>query len=732
MISSILATFFVFLTTAPIITAEIVMNNIAGTNIYASGDDGVIATAASVKYPYGIYCTTSGDIYFADSDDHRIRKIDAISNILSTFAGTGSYEYNGDNIQASSASLWYPTYVIIDETNSIMYLSEVARVRKVSMSTGIINTLLGSGSATCSLNSVAATSAGVYSARQISLSTDASFYVAIFACQQVVKVSNGIVYTIAGTGSYSYNGDNIAATSASLMGPLGVWVTTGGQILISEMYGQRIRSVSTSGIITTLVGVGVDGLSNYVTVPNNVALTSTSLYSVKGIYIDTNSNLYIQSAYVVLKISLSTNTITTIAGTTASGYNGDGLAATSTTLTGGRAVWGDTLGVIYVTDGGNSLVRIIYDNSPTSAPTSQPSISPAVIMHNIAGTTIYASGDDGLIATAASIMAPYGVYCTTSGDVYFGDSTDHKIRKISATSNIISTFTGLGSSGYNGDGIQATSAYIDAPTFVFIDETNGILYLSEVYRVRKVLLSTGIINTMLGSGSSTCSLNSVSATSAGLNSARQVYATTDASIYVAIMFCQQVVKVTDGIVYTIAGTGAWSYNGDNIAATSAALMNPIGVWVTTSGQVLIAEKNGQRIRSVSTSGIITTLVGVGVDGLSNYVTVPNNVALTSTSLYTPSGIYVDTNSNLYIQSANVVLKISLSTNTITTIAGTTASGYNGDGLAATSTTLNFGRAVWGDTLGVIYVTDGGNYLVRKIYDNSPTSAPTKPTPYPSA
>eukprot|EP01038_Epipyxis_sp_PR26KG_P015138 gene15138-20384_t len=365
---SLFALFFGLLTP---VNSEVVMKNIVGTNTYASGVDGVIATAASIKFPHGIYCATSGDIYFADSDDNRIRKIAATSNILSTFVGTGKTAgYNGDNIQASSASLWYPTYVIIDETNGVLYLSEQYRVRKVLLSTGIINTVLGSGSSTCSLNSVSATSAGLYSARQIALSTGVSIYVAISDCHKVVMVTNGIVYTIAGTGSSSYNGDNIPATSASLMRPLGVWATTGGQILISEAVGQRIRSISTSGIITTLVGVGVDGLySYYIAVPNNVGLTSVGLYNVRGIYIDTNSNLYVQSANVVLKISLSTNIVTTIAGTTAAGYNGDGLHATSTTLNHGRAIWGDTLGVIYVSDTYNYLVRKIYDNSPTSAPT---------------------------------------------------------------------------------------------------------------------------------------------------------------------------------------------------------------------------------------------------------------------------------------------------------------------------------------------------------------------------
>eukprot|EP01038_Epipyxis_sp_PR26KG_P004536 gene4536-6406_t len=331
-------TIFLLLTLA--VTSEVVMKNIAGTNTYASGDDGIIATAASLKFPSGIYCATSGDIYFTDSNDNRIRKIASTSNILSTFTGTGTAEYNGDNIQATSASVFNPAYVIIDETNGILYLSEKYRVRKVSLTTGIINTVLGSGSLTCSLNSVSATSAGFYYPGQTSLGTDASIYIAITSCHQVVKVSKGIVYTIAGTGSSSYNGDNIPATSASLMSPMGVWATTGGEILISEYGGQRIRSISTSGIITTLAGVGVDGLYGYNTaVPNNVGLTSVGLYDIRGIYIDTNSNVYMQSGHVILKISLSTNIITTIAGTLDAGYNGDGLAATSTTLAGARAVW---------------------------------------------------------------------------------------------------------------------------------------------------------------------------------------------------------------------------------------------------------------------------------------------------------------------------------------------------------------------------------------------------------
>eukprot|EP01038_Epipyxis_sp_PR26KG_P018723 gene18723-26480_t len=223
-------------------------------------------------------------------------------------------------------------------------------------------------------------------------------------------------------------------------------------------------------------------------------------------------------------------------------------------------------------------------------------ISSEIIVSNIAGTNIYSSSGDGGIASAATFKLPYGIYCATTRDIYIADSDDNRIRKISAASNIISTYTGTGFAGYNGDNIQATSAYINYPGFVTIDETNGLLYISEMYRVRKVSLSTGIISTTLGSGSSTCSLNSVSATAAGLSATvRQIYASTDASIYVSILDCNQVVKVSNGIVYTIAGTGTSSYNGDNIPATSASLMKPAGLWVTTGGQILISESDGQRI-----------------------------------------------------------------------------------------------------------------------------------------
>ena len=164
------------------------------------------------------------------------------------------------------------------------------------------------------------------------------------------------------------------------------------------------------------------------------------------------------------------------------------------------------------------------------------------------------------------------------------------------------------------------------------------------------------------------------------------------------------------IITTIAGTGLWGSSNDGGAATSAQLANPYGVSVDISGNVYFAETWSYKVRMVTSTGIITTIAGTGVYGTSG-----DNGVATSAQLAGPMGVSVDISGNVYIaDSYNNKIRMVSSTGIITTIAGTGAVGSNGDGGAATSAQLNSPEGVSVDISGNVYISDYYNQKIRKF------------------
>jgi len=212
---------------------------------------------------------------------------------------------------------------------------------------------------------------------------------------------------------------------------------------------------------------------------------------------------------------------------------------------------------------------------------------------------------DGGAATSASLNYPSRVAVhPTTGNVYIADTNNHRIRKITILTGIITTFAGTGTAGYNSDGIQATSAQLNNPYGMVVDTTTGDVYFadSDNHRIRKIAGSTGIITTVAGNGTQGFSGDGGAATRAQLNTPYDVFLhTVTGDLYIADRLNSRIRKVTasTGIITTVAGTGTSGYNGDNIQATSAQLKLPAGVFVhPTTADMYIADTVNFRIRKV--------------------------------------------------------------------------------------------------------------------------------------
>jgi trimeric autotransporter adhesin len=332
------------------------------------------------------------------------------------------------------------------------------------------------------------------------------------------------------------------------------------------------------------------------------------------------------------------------------------------------------------------------------------------IIQTVAGNGISAfSGDNGAAATA-SLSEPFGLAVDAVGNLYIADTSNHRIRKID-TSGIITTVAGNGTESFSGDGGAATSATLNTPIGVAVD-TAGNLYIADAFnnRIRKVN-AAGVITTVAGNGDARFSGDHAAATSASLSAPFGVAVDKAGNVYIADTSSHRIRKVdTSGMINTVAGNGTEGFSGDGGPAARASLNFPTGVTVDRAGNLFITDQSNNRIRKVSTVGVITTVAGNGDAGFSG-----DHAAATSARLNLPIGTAVDAADNLYIadMSNHRIRKVSAD-GIVTTVAGNGIGGFSGDGSAATRATLNSPGGVAVDMAGNIFVADSLNNRIRKL------------------
>ena len=334
-------------------------------------DNGAAATA-SLSDPFGVAVDAIGNLYIADTSNHRIRKVDT-SGIIATVAGNGIEGHSGDGGPATSAALNTPIGVAVDMTGNL-YIADAFnnRIRKVNAA-GVITTVAGNGDARFSGDHAAATSASLSAPFGVAVDKSGNLYIADTSNQRIRKVdSSGTITTIAGSGTEGFSGDGGAATQASLNFPSGVTVDRAGNLFITDQSNHRIRKVNTGGVITTVAGNGDAGFSG-----DHAAATSASLNLPIGTAVDAAGTLYIAdtSNHRIRKVSAD-GMVTTVAGNGIGGFSGDGSAATRATLNSPSGVAVDSAGNLYIADSSNNRIRKL--NAIPSVGRGEPSVADAI------------------------------------------------------------------------------------------------------------------------------------------------------------------------------------------------------------------------------------------------------------------------------------------------------------------------------------------------------------------
>ncbi len=621
--------------------------------------DGGPAAEAQLSRPNAIAVDGEGNVYIAEYGTHQVRKID-VGGTITGFAGNGVKGNGGDGGPASDAQLDFVNGLTVDAAGNI-YLADMnqARVRKVDPS-GMIATVAGTGMGGWSGDGGPATEARISTPAGIAVDAEGNLFVTEYWPGRIRKVGpDGIITTIAGTSKQESSGDMGLATRAGLDRPSAIAVGPVGNLFITEAFGHKIRilrPVAQRSAFTLTLGSSGDEV--LLTVAENgvvrmgdrpllngfeVTARDGTEYSISqtpaGVIVAT----YLPERFVAVDdrggnpIPLSVGApdgafiIDVIGGTGHRGFGGDGGPATKAVFRTPDGVAVDAAGNVYVVDRNNNRVRRIDASGAVST---------------IAGTGRQGTSGDGGPATEAQLFNPSAIALDADGNIYVASSLGHCVRKIDGA-GAITTIAGTGAQGSSGDGGPAIEAQLDRPNAIAVDAERNV-YVAEhgSHRVRKID-AAGVITGFAGTGVKGNGGDGGPAREAQLDFVNGLAVDAAGNVYLTDMNQARVRRVDPaGTIDTVVGTGTSGWSGDGGPATQARIATPAGVAVDSAGNLFVTEYWAGRIRKVGPDGIITTIAGTGRQESTGDM----GLAVEA-SLDRPSAIAVDSAGNLFVTEA---------------------------------------------------------------------------------
>jgi sugar lactone lactonase YvrE len=588
------------------VDAHGVVRHVAGSATAAFGftGDGPAATAGLAS-PYGL-ARGVGVTYVADTLDNRVRAI--TGGTITTVAGTGAAGFSGDG-SGATALLNGPRGLAVDSAGGLLIADTGNNlVRRYDPGSRTVSTVAGTGAAGASGDGGPATAAGLSRPAAVAVDpNDGTLYIADTGNNRVRAVRGGVIETIAGTGVAGLSPDGTRAAGAMLNAPFAVAVASQGQVVIGDTGNSRVRVVA-NGLIATLAGTGAPSFSaglDQLAGPAGAgelgpaaALPSLLCHpAAPGLFIlDTFSHS------LRLRCSADGPAVVDVLGDGHRGTSRDGPArppgAPPAELSYPMGMAMEANGVL-VADTFNDAVREVTVSAG------------AVTVRTVAGTGAAGFSGDGGQATLARLDHPGGVAVDRAGDVYIADTYNDRVRRVDATTGIITTVAGNGVSGSGGDGGPATSAGLFFPEGVAVDGGSpAVVYIADTFshRIRRVD-GAGSIATIAGTGQE--GFRDGPATAAAQLD-RPWALSVDATpgpvgpvVYVAdeLNHRLRVVAVGAGTVSTLAGTGSPGLLGDPGPSGATEMNGPRGVAAMDSaGTVLVADSFNDRVSLIAAAG----------------------------------------------------------------------------------------------------------------------------------
>ncbi len=709
------------------ITAAGVVSTFAGSGVAGFSD--ATGTLAQFEKPTGIASDSSGNLYVADESNHRIRKI-TTAGVVTTFAGTGVAGFADGALAA--AKFLYPAGVAVDAADNV-YVADAGnqRIRKITVATGMVTTLAGTGVA--GFNDGAAASAQFSSPQALAVSAAGSVLVADTGnhCIRVIDASG--VTTLAGRGVEGFL-DGLGGT-ALFASPRGIALDGDGIAYIADRGNHRIRRIATDGQVTTLAGSGTPGQVNSPAVGLYPA-TACRFDLPAGIAVDATGRVLVTQEGMLRKIARSA-TLPTVTVTPDASGTGERLVfgevdrpllygstyyfrARGTsyrdTITGGILSFVTPQAMISLFAGTNTSAPAVFDqqagavdfgSTPTGQPVtrsftiSNPGTWPLTVSAVGFPAGFQKTGGVGVINPLGSLTFQLTLAATTAGTfsgnvVITSDAPAQATLTFPITGEVLDppALTTLAANpvGTATATFNATVNPRDSSTTVWFEwsqdpEFDGVM-----------------VSTLAGSG-----FNQPSgiATDAGGNS------------YVADRQNHRIRKIApDGTTSTFAGTGVAGFADGTGAA--AQFDQPVGVVISSTGTLFVTDSGNHRIRSIDPAGVVGTYSGLGTPGFTDGIA-------TAARFQNPAGLAIDNGGILYVADSgnHRIRKVALD-GSVSTLAGTGTSGSVNGAAAEFNTPVGIAR----DSAGFVYVTESSSHAIRKIsadgftslFAGSPTTA----------
>ena len=794
----------------------------AGSPTGVSGSQGDFgsATAARLNRPTAIALDAQGNVYIADSGNHRIRRIDISNNTITTYAGNGSASFSGDGGAATLASLNNPTGLAFDAQGNLFIADRNnQRIRRVDAVTKNMSTVAGTGAQGFSGDDGPASNAVLNNPSDVAVDGNNNLYIVEQSSHRVRRVNTGsqVIKTVAGAGTQGFSGDGGPALLAQFNMPTSLGFDALGNLYVGDSANARVRriannnaqpgnrapvftsnignqtlvkgqtlelAVSASDEDNDSVGFTLQNAPAFATLINANPPQRTATLRLAATEAGTFNNLQIQASdgkggitnsatFNVTVTEPSPNNRPPTANANAitspleaasanggqttlngSGSDPDGDPITFAWFDGNTQIATSATATVILGIGTHSIRLAVSDNRGGTTSTAAQTIvvqdtTPPTLSNIPADVTTQATSDRGATVTftlpTATDLVDGNVAVTAepaSGSLFTVGTTTVNFTARDTRGNVgrassrvtvtpsggpgggvaaftISTVAGNGAYGFSGDGDLAIQAALRSATSLGFDKDGHLLIVDAQSRnMRSVLLSgttPGVIRTAAGNGANANSGDNGPAIYASFGATGGAASDMQGNIYISDSAFHRVRKIgTDGRIAHFAGspTGVSGNVGDFGSATSARLNRPGTLAVDTQGNVYIADMGNQRIRRVdAVTGIITTYAGNGGAGFSG-----DNGPANQASLNNPTGLAFDTQGNLYIadRANQRIRRVDAVSKTITTVAGDGTQNFNGEDGLATGAQFNNPSDVGVDGNGNLYIVDQGNHRVRRV------------------